>query len=60
LYLYIIKIQTNINQNAVKKFLENHRFFKGFFFEIFFGWAQPGPCGGAGPSRPGWVSGPNQ
>jgi len=45
LYLYIIKIQTNINQNAVKKFLENHRFFKGFFF-----WN----CFWLGPARPMW------
>jgi hypothetical protein len=35
LYLYIIKIQTNIDQNAVKNIRENHKFFEeifGFFW----------------------------
>ena len=58
LYLYNIKIQTNINQNAVKNIRENHKFFEIifeeilFYFYFFMSWAQPGPCGWAGPSRP--------
>jgi hypothetical protein len=36
LYLYSIKIQTNIDQNAVKNIQENHKFFKKKF-RIFFG-----------------------
>jgi hypothetical protein len=39
-----------------KIFAENHRFFEinfeDFFSLFFLGWAQPGPCGWAGPSRP--------
>jgi hypothetical protein len=58
LYLYSIKIQTNMNQNAVKNIRENHKFFEIifeeilFYFYFFMSWAQPGPCGWAGPSRP--------
>jgi len=36
LYLYNIKIQTNINQNAVKNIRENHKFFEIIFEEILF------------------------
>jgi len=36
LYLYSIKIQTNIDQNAVKNIRENHKFFEKIF-ENFFG-----------------------
>jgi len=35
LYLYSIKIQTNIDQNAVKNIQENHKFFEKKF-RIFF------------------------
>jgi hypothetical protein len=58
LYLYSIKIQTNINQNAVKNIQKNHKFFEIifekilFYFYFFTSWAQPGQCGWAGPSRP--------
>jgi len=52
LYLYNIKIKTNIDKKWIKKFAGNH-----IFFEIFFSdWAQPGPCGWAGPSKPGRVT----
>jgi hypothetical protein len=42
LYLYNIKIQTNINQNAVKNIRKNHKFFEKIF----------GICFGLGPARP--------
>jgi hypothetical protein len=45
LYLYSIKIQTDIDQNAVNKIK-----LKIFIWNFFSGWAQPGPCGWAGPS----------
>ena len=40
-----------------KKICEKSHFFFKFFLMnlIFLGWAQPGPCGGAGPSKPGLV-----
>jgi hypothetical protein len=61
LYLYSIKIQTDIDQNAVKTLQKNHGYFWNTFWRIFFwGWAQPGPCGWAGPSKPGRVTGPSQ
>jgi hypothetical protein len=62
LYLSNIKIQNGIDQNAVKKFTENHIFFKIIFeeFNFFLGWAQLGPYGWAGPSRPNRVTGPSQ
>jgi len=41
LYLYNIKIQTGIDQNAVKKFAKNHIFFKIIFEELKFFWAGP-------------------
>jgi len=51
LYLYSIKIQTNIDQNAVKLLWKITDFLK----EFFSGWAQPGPCGRVGPIYPcGW------
>jgi len=53
LYLYSIKIQTDIDQNTVKNIWENHKYiFLKYFLEFLFfsSWAQPGPCGGAGPS----------
>jgi hypothetical protein len=78
LYLYSIKIHTNIDQNTVKYFGKitylifftgssppqywskyNKIFWKNQIFD-FFCWAQPAPWGGAGPRRPGWVTGPNQ
>ena len=34
LYLYNIKIQTGIDQNALKKFAENHIFLKNNFWRI--------------------------
>jgi len=47
LYLYNIKIQTGIDQNAVKKFAKNHIFKKIIFEELnFFG---------LGPARPIWL-----
>jgi len=64
LYLYNIKIQTNIDQSAVKNFRKSQMFFlkKRLFFEIilkkilfyiyFLGWA--------GPSQPSLVTGPCQ
>ena len=59
LYLYSIKIQTNILK-CNKIFVENHIFFKRIFFKNFFSdWAQLGPCGWAGPSRLNQVTGPN-
>ena len=39
LYLYSIKIQTDIDQNAVKTLQKNHRFFWNTFWRIFLGWA---------------------
>jgi len=51
LYLYSIKIQTNIDQNAVKYFRKITDFWKEYFeFFYFSGRAQLGPCGWAGPS----------
>ena len=43
LYLYSIKIQTDIDQNAVKKYTEKSQIFQKYFFEIFF-------LGRAGPA----------
>jgi len=60
LYLYSIKIQTNIDQKAVKYLQKMTDFFKRILFEeifLFSGWAQPGPCGWAGPSHPCMVTG---
>jgi len=53
LYLYSIKIQTNIDQNAVKNTRENPKFSEKKSL-IFFGWAGPGPpiLGWAGTARP--------
>jgi hypothetical protein len=48
LYHYSIKIKTNIDQNEVKKFAQNHRFFEKNFFEFFF-------IFGLGPTRPMWL-----
>ena len=45
LYLYSIKIQTNIDQNTVKNIQENHKFLKKKF-RIFFG---------LDPARPMWL-----
>jgi len=52
LYLYNIKIQTSIDQNALKKIAENHILKKIIFgeFNFFLGWAQPGP------QWPGWAT----
>jgi len=43
LYFYSIKIQTDIDQNAVKKYTEKSQIFQKYFFEIFF-------LGRAGPA----------
>ena len=43
MYLYSIKIQTNIDQNEVKNLRKITDFFEIIFEEIFFsGWVQPG------------------
>jgi hypothetical protein len=47
LYLYSIKIQTNIDQNAVKYLRKIIDFFKRIFFEDFFF--------GLDPTRPIWL-----
>jgi len=61
LYLYSIKIQIDIDQNAVKTLQKKITYFFEILFEEFFlGWAQPDPCGGVGPSKPGRVTGPSQ
>ena len=59
LYIYSIKIQTDIDQNTVIKLQKNHKFFEiifeeflFLFFIIFLGWTQLGPRGWAEPSRP--------
>jgi len=63
LYLYSIKIQTNIDQNAVKYTKKSQTFFWIFFWiyylfiYLFFGWVQLVPCGWAGPSSPIQVTG---
>jgi len=61
LYLYSIKIQTNIDQNAVKYLRKITDFKKNFSKKFFiFGLGQPGPCGWAGPSHPCTDTGPSQ
>jgi hypothetical protein len=69
LYLYNIKIQTNIDQNTVKKIEKSQIFFEIIFFEEFvFFRAGPSPAhmagldptslrGWAGPSQPNLVIG---
>jgi len=59
LYIYSIKIQTDIDQNTVIKLQKNHKFFEIIFEEflffiiiVFLGWTQLGPRGWAEPSRP--------
>jgi hypothetical protein len=52
LYFYSIKIQTNIDQNAIKNIQENHKFLLKRFLKIFLGWVQLGSCDWVGPSRP--------
>ena len=60
LYIYSIKIQTDIDQNTVIKLQKNHKFFEIIFEEFLFfylllfflGWTQLGPRGWAQPSRP--------
>jgi len=56
LYLYSIKIQTNIDQNAIK-YLQKIIDFLKEFFEFFCFWAGPNPalCGWAGPSPFVWL-----
>jgi len=53
LYLYSIKIQTNIDQNTIKNTRGNHKFSENSFF-YFLGWAGPGPpiLGWAGTAQP--------
>jgi hypothetical protein len=51
LYLYSIKIQTDIDQNAVKTLQKKITYFFKILFEEFFFWA--------GPSKPGRVTGPS-
>jgi len=67
LYLYSIKKQTNIDQNAVKYTRKSQKVFWKyflnlllFFYLFFLGWVQLGPCGWAGPSSPVRVTGPTQ
>jgi hypothetical protein len=48
LYLSNIKIQNDIDQNAVKKFAENHIFLKIIFEEFNFFWAGPSSAHMAG------------
>jgi hypothetical protein len=47
LYLYSIKIQTDIDKNAVKKLRKITDFLKGFFgiLKKKFYWTRPGPKG---------------
>jgi hypothetical protein len=60
LYLYSINIQTNIDQNTIKKFAENHRFFEIIFEEnfLFFFFFRAGPSAayivGLDPATPAW------
>jgi hypothetical protein len=55
LYLYSIKIQTNIDQNAIKYLQKNHRFLKRIFLKfIFSGWAHPAHVAGLDPASPAW------
>ena len=42
LYFYNIKIETNIDQNAVKKYAGKSQIFWKYFFEFF--WAGPDPA----------------
>jgi hypothetical protein len=43
LYLYGIKIQTNIKENSVTKYMGKSQIFpKIYFFENFWNWAKPG------------------
>jgi hypothetical protein len=48
LYLYSIKIQTNIDQNTVKRLGKSQIFEINFFEEFLF-------LGGVGPSQPAWL-----
>jgi hypothetical protein len=62
LYLYSIKIQSNIDQNEVKNLRKITDFFE-IIFEIFFSsWAQPGHVAGLDPAGlaggQGWGCGP--
>jgi hypothetical protein len=43
LYLYGMKIQTNIKQNSVEKYAGKSQIFSKIFFKYFFDWARPGP-----------------
>jgi hypothetical protein len=55
LYLYSIKIKTNIDQNAIKYLQKNHRFLKRIFLKfIFSGWAHPAHVAGLDPASPAW------
>jgi hypothetical protein len=45
LYIYNIKIQTNIDQNAVKYLRKITYFFEINFGNFVLGWDQPVPCG---------------
>jgi hypothetical protein len=48
LYLYSIKIQTNIDQNAVKYLRKITDFLKRIFLKCFYFF-------GLGPTRPAWL-----
>jgi hypothetical protein len=60
LYIYSIKIQTDIDQNTVIKITEKSqilwnnfwRIFIFYYYCFFLGWTQLGPRGWAQPSRP--------
>jgi len=57
LYLYSIKIQTNINQNTVKKYTRKSQIFWKYFFDFFLlGRTWPAISGGAGLALPGPVN----
>ena len=60
LYLYNIKIQTDINQNEAKILWKIIDFLKIIFEEIIFGLGPARPKWRAGPNKPGRVTGPNQ
>jgi len=63
MYLYTIKIQINIDQNAVKYTRKSQILFWKYFLNLlifFWGWVQLGLCGWARPSSPIRVTGPTQ
>jgi len=53
LYLYSIKIQTDIDQNAVKTLQKKSHIFLKYFLKNFF-WAGPSPAHVAGWTQQAW------